>query len=651
MFLQTADIDDVFSYYDEGYKPTENISVTEWAEKYRVLDTMDSNEAGKYRVSRTPYLREVMDNLGADSKYNEIWVQKSSQTGFTTAALNAIGYWADVCPGPTLLMMPNKELLKKTSQSRIDPMIMNTPKLKRKFADKDGKEGYTLYEKYFTGGFLSLGSAETPNTGRSTPFKYGILDEVSKYKKDIGGEGDWIKLIRGRFKTFKNSYKLFGLSTPGIEGECVLTKEFLKTDQRYYFVPCVKCGHYQILEWERIIWEKDDDGQPILDSVRYVCSEKDCGFEHEERHKTKMLAKGEWRPTVKNPQNKKAVGYNFSSLYCPVGWYGWKEMVTDFYEAKSSKEEMIAFVNTALGKAWSERSEDTPKWNKLYNRRSSFTRDVIPMEASHPFLIATADVQKNRIEVGIFAFKKRKDSPVAEMWVMDHIVLMGDTSSDPMERYYTDHNGNELETPWYKYKKLLTRLYESEGDSELIPISAAAIDGGYETQNVYNFSRQFSHQFMHVVKGDPKKNKAVNAPTMQDIKKNSKGRRVTSGARIYPLGSSLLKEAVYQRLSINVNRDATEYPASYVHFSNDIDEESFKQLTGEDMIKEKDAKTGYDKVYWKKNRQRNEFLDLTAYALALYEIRKYHKIKAGDWNRKADAVNEKARIYTQSIAL
>ena len=72
MFLQTADIDDVFSYYDEGYNPTENISVTEWAEKYRVLDTMDSNEAGKYRVSRTPYLREVMDNLGADSKWRGI---------------------------------------------------------------------------------------------------------------------------------------------------------------------------------------------------------------------------------------------------------------------------------------------------------------------------------------------------------------------------------------------------------------------------------------------------------------------------------------------------------------------------------------------------------------------------------------------------
>ena len=43
--------------------PPPILTVTEWAERHRILSGKDSSEPGPYRVARTPYAREPMDCL------------------------------------------------------------------------------------------------------------------------------------------------------------------------------------------------------------------------------------------------------------------------------------------------------------------------------------------------------------------------------------------------------------------------------------------------------------------------------------------------------------------------------------------------------------------------------------------------------------
>mgnify|MGYP000364543239 CR=1 FL=1 len=43
--------------------PPENITVSEWAENYRVLDSKTSALPGPWRNDKTPYLKEIMDEL------------------------------------------------------------------------------------------------------------------------------------------------------------------------------------------------------------------------------------------------------------------------------------------------------------------------------------------------------------------------------------------------------------------------------------------------------------------------------------------------------------------------------------------------------------------------------------------------------------
>ena len=55
------------------FKPPEQMTVTEWADKYRWLSAENSAEPGRWKTSRTPYLKEIMDAF-TDPKIHRIAV-------------------------------------------------------------------------------------------------------------------------------------------------------------------------------------------------------------------------------------------------------------------------------------------------------------------------------------------------------------------------------------------------------------------------------------------------------------------------------------------------------------------------------------------------------------------------------------------------
>ena len=55
-----------------GLKPQKQLTVSEWSNKYRVLSSKSASEHGKYRVERTPYLKEPMDCLSTQSPIQRV---------------------------------------------------------------------------------------------------------------------------------------------------------------------------------------------------------------------------------------------------------------------------------------------------------------------------------------------------------------------------------------------------------------------------------------------------------------------------------------------------------------------------------------------------------------------------------------------------
>jgi len=65
----------------QGRLPDPQLKVSEWADRYRKLTSRGSNEAGPWRTSRTPYLREIMDVLSPSHPARRVVVMKGSQVG------------------------------------------------------------------------------------------------------------------------------------------------------------------------------------------------------------------------------------------------------------------------------------------------------------------------------------------------------------------------------------------------------------------------------------------------------------------------------------------------------------------------------------------------------------------------------------------
>lgn len=112
-------------------KPPDDITVSQWAERNRILSRKESNLQGYWRNSVTPYLTGIMDEFNNWETEQIIFV-KPTQCGGTEGELNMLGYVIDQDPAPVLIVYPNDELAESTSANRISSM-METPCLKRHY--------------------------------------------------------------------------------------------------------------------------------------------------------------------------------------------------------------------------------------------------------------------------------------------------------------------------------------------------------------------------------------------------------------------------------------------------------------------------------------------------------------------------------------
>ena len=85
--------------------PPEQLSVSEWAEEYRILDAKSAAMPGAWSNSVTPYLVGVMDEFN-NYETEEIIFCKPTQIGGTEALQNMIGYIVMQDPSPTMIVYP-----------------------------------------------------------------------------------------------------------------------------------------------------------------------------------------------------------------------------------------------------------------------------------------------------------------------------------------------------------------------------------------------------------------------------------------------------------------------------------------------------------------------------------------------------------------
>lgn len=557
--------------WGRGLRPPPLLTVSQWAEDHRFV-TAPSPEPGAWHNSRTPYLVGIMDTLSPSHPAREIDFCKGTQLGGTESAVNAVGFYSHQCPGSGLIVLPSKDVAAEWSRVRFQGLFENTPILQPLIAlekNRRRSRSSTIYAKFLSNGATwKLAWSSSAKILRSTPAAIIIADEVDGFAKQVAGEGDPVDLLSKRFANFRRG-KFFRLSSPTDRTGSRIERGFRDGDQRYYFLPCPACGHFQRLIFERLKWPQGDAKSRTerTAAVAYNCIR--CEVPIREHSKTEMLARGKWVATrylpallsggfssedseiegiVRQMGNETHPSFHLSGLYSPAGWFSWQQCAVDWERAQGDPERLKVYVMTTLGESWVDRGE-SPDWEKIFGRREDYAIGTVPPGAV--FLTAGVDVQRNRLELEIVGWGRGKQS-----WSIDYITLLGDT---------------EGEEPWKMLDEVLARDWPTATGGTL-PVWAMGIDSGYRPAKVYEFAARHAR-----AAHGPAGSRITVPRTVVPTKGGAGWDRLISGVssydaarkradlRIVEIGTGFAKQQLYDCLRLPRPSQDETYPSGYCH--------------------------------------------------------------------------------------
>lgn len=567
-----------------NFKPPEQLTVTEWSDKYRRLSAENSAEPGRWKTSRTPYLAEIMDAF-TDPKVHRIAVAASSQVGKTECEMNMLGYAIDIDPGPIMLVMPTVDNAKDFSKRRIAPMIRDTKPLREKISKAKSRDGEnTVLKKAYPGGMLTMTGSNSPASLASVPARYVFGDERDRWAKDAGGEGDPWGLVEARTITFYN-YKMVEVSTPTIKGYSAIESAFNTGTQEYWSVECPHCKEYNFIRFDHIRFEYtknkvDGKDQYIVNDVNYACPE--CGCASSEAQIRRAPKK--W--IAKNPDAYKNGVRSFWINAFSSPWMPWSKLVLRFLEAKDDPEKLKTVYNTLFGELWEDRG-DLEDEDEMLARREEYKAELPDGVLC---LTMGVDTQDNRLEYEVVGYGFH-----GEDWGIEKGIINGKPSEPDV---------------WERLDGIIDRSW-TFADGKALRISLTFIDsGGHYTQEVYEECTKRLNKRVFAIKGKGGEGIPFTGPPSKvNIVKDNK---IVGKAWLYVLGVDAGKERIMSGLKVR------EVGKRYSHFPSNM-EKGYDSNYFSGLLSEKMTYKNNNWV-WEKipGHNRNEALDCRNYANAAF---------------------------------
>ncbi len=575
------------------FKPPEELTVDEWADKHRRLSPETSAEAGPWRTARTPYLKEPMEAF-TDPKIHEIAMVAASQVGKSELELNIIGYIIDQDPGSILFVQPTLDDARKFSRLRIAPMIRDSKVLREKVSDVKSKDsGNTILQKSFPGGMLTITGSNSASALASIPARYIIGDERDRWAISAGTEGDPWELAKARQTTFYNA-KAVEVSTPTIKGFSNIETAYYKGTQERWCHKCPECGEYGEIIFDRIHYKhtvkkiRGKKTYTIDKPITWACPH--CGCAVPEEIMRKQPAK--WIADNPDAYKKGIRSFWLNAFSSP--WTPWEKIVLEFLQARDDPQKLKVVYNTKLGELWEDRGDTVDEDTMLARREDYGTNaDGSPVELPEGVLVLTCgvDTQDNRLEYEVVGH-----GYYGETWGIKKGIIMGKPDSDEV---------------WQQLDDVIDHVYHFKDSQRGLRISVTFIDsGGHYTQEVYIRCRERKNKRVFAIKGKSGDGIPYTRPPTKVAVKNNK--KITCW--LYTLGVDAGKEIIMSNVKVQ------EPGAKYCHFprgeSYGYDSYYFNGLLSEKLEL---TQTRQGKRWaWVKipGHERNEALDCRNYAIA-----------------------------------
>ena len=576
-----------------GLIPPEDLTVTEWAEKYRRLSSESSAEPGPWRTERTPYLREVMDTF-TDPKIRHTVMVAASQVGKSEVLNNCIGYIIDQDPGSILFVHPTTIDAKEYSKLRIAPMIRDCPTLRKKVADPKSRDSNnTILQKSYPGGILTLCGSTEAHALASKPIRYVLGDERDRWATSAGNEGDPWDLAMARQTTFYNSMA-FEVSTPTIKNASAIEAAYSTGTMERWKSRCPHCGEYHEIQWADIRFEYEEAvvaGQKTytVSKIWYVCP--GCGCISDEL--AMKHAPAHWE--ADNPAAYEQGTRSFWLNAFVSQWATWESIVLKYLKAMGSSRKMQVVYNTCFGELWEDRG-DLEDEDTIMARREDYGQreDGSDIELPEGVLVLTVgiDTQDDRLEYEVVGH-----GHFGETWGIRKGIIMGRPDD---------------EDTWRQLDDVLDHVYRFECGVGLRQSMSFMDEGGHFTMEVRQHCAARLSKKLFCIKGMPGQDRPYTAPPK---KQKIMIRNVMVGTCWqYQLGVDSGKEIIMDNLKVQSTGP------KYCHFPrrDDYGSAYFKGLLSEVKVYDPNKKLPWS---WKKipGHERNEALDCRNYALAAYK--------------------------------
>ena len=573
----------------EYLKPPESITVSEWAEKYRILDSKTSAEPGPWNNDRTPYLKGIMDEF-TNYETEEIIFVKPTQVGGTECMNNMLGYVIQQDPAPTEVVYPTETMAESISSKRLQPMILASEPLRKKYDANS-----PMLELNFSDMFVKIVGSNSPVGVASFAMKYLFIDEIDKFPGASKKEADPVSLAEERNKTFRGR-KVFKTSTPTIRTGHIWKAKESADAEKHYFIHCPHCGEFIELKFNNLKWPgkdkdmveaygaenireqlnalKDDpESEGLSDADRaefafYVCQE--CGSVITDQQKQRAVKRGHWETVKSRTQFVKKVCFWLNTLYSPFVRFA--EVAKKFMDAKGDPEKLQNFVNSWLAEPWEDTKLKTSK-ELVLERQTDLPAYVVPEWAK--LLTGGVDVQQNCVYWTIRAW--------------------GD--------YITSQNiAHGQAYSFAEVEAVMNMEYKTPSGLPVV-VNLCLIDSGYDADSTYDFCA-LNAEWALPVKGAS--NPMQNHFKISTVNKDS--------SKAYGMNLIIVDGGKYKDMIAGRMRKPNGRGSWMVY--QGCDEEYADQVTAEHKINVKSGNKVRQEWVQKESHNDNHYLDAEVYALA-----------------------------------
>ena len=553
----------------ELLKPPEELTVSEWAGKYRFLDERSSSMPGKWKNEMTPYLVGIMDEFN-NYQTEKIVFCKCTQLGGTEALNNMICFSVAQDPAPMMIVYPTSELADSVVEQRIKPMLKASKETKKHFKEKNSNKK----ELQFDNMYISIVGSNSPSELASRPIRYLFLDEVDKYPNESKKEADPISLAVERTKTFNNR-KIYMCSTPTTRTGHIWEEKEKADIEKHYFVPCPHCGEFIELKFAQIRWPDDNEKLSAADKAefaQYICQE--CGNVINDSDKMEMLQKGKWETVKENTKFTKTVAFWINTLYSPFTRFS--QIAKAYLIAKDDTEALHNFTNSWLAEPWEDTKLKTNA-ETVMERQTDLPEFVVPEWTR--LLTAGVDVQETSLYYIIRAWGE---------YLTSQLITRGQVTS-------------------FRDIERIMNLEYMKPDGTVKLVDLCLIDSGDQTDEVYDFAAMNSEWCL------PSKGTSymVNYFKLSSVNKTS--------SKAYGMTLALVDGGKYKDM-IAGRMKRENGTGSWMVFDG-IDLEYCTQVTAEHKITEKGG-GGKLRTRWvqKTSHADNHYLDCEVYGMAAADI-------------------------------